>query len=78
MKTYTVLLLCPDYVADEFGKDTYMAHVDATSVENAEDAARLEAKNADAHAGQCPTEIDPDDYAILMVIEGKHMDIKTS
>ena len=24
MKEYTVLLLCPDYVADEFGKETYL------------------------------------------------------
>lgn len=27
MNNYTVLLR-PDYIADEFGKDTYLAHVD--------------------------------------------------
>jgi len=29
MKRYTVLLLRPDYVADGFGEDTYLAHVQA-------------------------------------------------
>jgi hypothetical protein len=28
MNPYTVLLLRPDYIADEFGKDTYMALAD--------------------------------------------------
>jgi len=29
MNRYTVLLLRPDYVADGFGEDTYLAHVRA-------------------------------------------------
>jgi hypothetical protein len=79
MNPYTVLLLRPDYIADEFGKDTYMARVGAESVEQAQRAAQLEAKREDDR--YCtPEEVelggDPDDYAVLMVIEGHHNDIK--
>lgn len=29
MKPYTVLLLRPDYIAEPYGQDTYLAHVNA-------------------------------------------------
>lgn len=75
MKKFTVLLLYPDYMSDNFGQDTCMAHVNAEDVARAQEAAqarmvqiRLEYDEED---GQ-----DPDDYFVLMVIEGHHNDIK--
>ena len=35
MKEYTVLLLYPDYIANEFGKETYLAWVTAQNPEDA-------------------------------------------
>lgn len=70
---YTVLLLRPDYVADNFGQDTFLAHVDEPSVEAAEHAGRVEAYTAD----QSPDEREADDldekfedYHVLFVAEG--------
>ena len=77
MKTYTVLLLRPDYISNAYGADTYMTHFVAASAAKAEDMARAEAHQIDTSDGQGP-DVDPLDYAVLMVIEGKHMDIKTS
>lgn len=79
MKTYTILLLRPDYIADEFGKDTYLTHVRAESVETAEVAAQVEAYTGDCE-GCTEDELAEnfEDYAILLVIEGQHLDIKSS
>lgn len=77
---YTVLILRPDYVADNYGQDTFLSHVDEPSVEAAEHAARVEALTAD----QLPSERDAedlpesfDDYYVLLVVEGWHDDLKT-
>lgn len=72
MKKYTVLLLRPDYIADEFGKDTYLAHVEANSVGGAIAQAQLEAWTAD----DCPDESDCcDDYHALFCTEGHLSDL---
>jgi hypothetical protein len=81
MKTYTVLLLRPDYVADDYGTDTYMTHVDAPTVAAAQAAAQREAVLMDYSPQDEPIDEEEilehmPDYAVLMVIEGKHMDIK--
>lgn len=43
MAPFTVLLLYPDYIAHSFGQDTYLAHVEAASVEGAVFAAQAKA-----------------------------------
>jgi hypothetical protein len=75
MKYYTVLLLRPDYLANPYGTDTYMATIRAPSVHEAELSAQIEAYTVDGgepHEGSFP-----DDYAVLAVIIGNHTDIKT-
>ena len=47
MNNYTVLLLRPDYIADEFGKDTYLAHVVANGAAEAQKLAQAEAWDSD-------------------------------
>ena len=47
MNNYTVLLLKPDYVANQYGEETYLAHVRATSAARAQRFAQIEARDAD-------------------------------
>jgi hypothetical protein len=80
LKPYTVLLLRPDYVANEFGKDTYQAWVTAESVNAAQSAAQLEAFGTDNPDHDPSEEFSstgaPEDYAVLTVIYGHQKDIK--
>jgi hypothetical protein len=46
---YTVILLLPDYVADVFGQDTYLAHVDAPNAPRAVALGQHEACAADGN-----------------------------
>ena len=47
MNNYTVLLLRPDFIADEFGKDTYLAHVRALNTGDAVKLAQMDAFESD-------------------------------
>jgi hypothetical protein len=61
---YSVLLLYPDYLADD-GAETYWAWVVSMSDHGAAEAAKLEAaKDNDVE--------DPNDFLTLAVIEGHH------
>ena len=69
MKKYTLLLLRPDYMADDFGTDTYLAQVKADSVEAAVLAAQAEVAKLDDLA------LSPTDYHPLITTEGWHDDL---
>lgn len=75
---YTVLLLRPDYIADEFGKDTYMAHVEASGVDRAIRTAQFEAVLADEHSLDPGDEdwVDHTDYHVLFVGHHHLQDLK--
>jgi hypothetical protein len=68
-KPYTVLVLRPDYESQNYGQDTFLSHVNAPTVLEAQHLARAEAAEAD----QCEA---PEDYYIQLVIEGHHYDIQ--
>lgn len=68
---YTVLLLRPDYIADAFGQDTYLAHVEAVDPEEAVEVAQREASDADSDKGF----EDLDDYYPLITLIGHHEDL---
>lgn len=74
MNNYTVLLLRPDYIANEFGKDTYLAHVSANGAELAQLAAQVEARDADLPPG-AEDWPNPADYHVLFVALGHHEDL---
>ena len=79
MKQYTVLLLRPDYIADNFGQDTFCAHVVAPTVYSAQRAAQREAIVTDSDSGNPHEEYvrqHMDDYAVLFVAEGHINDLK--
>ena len=69
MKKYSVLLLYPDYVASNYGEETYYDFVEAKSPRDAVIVAQV--------AACLHNELDPkeqhDDFAALLVIEGHHM-----
>lgn len=71
---YTVLLLRPDYIASDYGQDTYLAWVEAPSVEEAQVLAQREAYRSDVPLdddGHDESSCRPD-YHVLLVVEG-HM-----
>lgn len=74
LRTYTVLLLRPDYVTDDYGQDTYMTNVEATTVKTAVRRARLEVLGVDTPNAK-PTRDDLQDYFVLFVAEGRITDI---
>ncbi len=65
-KPFSVLLLYPDYAKDS-GTETYYGFVVAADAMNAVTAAR-----AQAVAAQTGVDIEPDDFAPLLVTEGHH------
>ena len=73
MKKFTVLLLYPDYLASNYGEETYLAHMTAKSVPRAIVAAQREAFDENKLE---PDDGEPIDFAPLMVIEGHHDDIR--
>lgn len=70
-KPYTVLLLRPDYIADNFGSDTYLAYVEAEDVSSAVMIARQSVVSID---GTMPE--NTEDYYVLMVCDGHVNDIR--
>ncbi len=78
MNNYTVLLLRPDYIAAEFGHDTYLAHMQATSVEIACKLAQMDAFETDVAQDDRADFGDDasDDYHVLFVCLGHQEDLK--
>jgi hypothetical protein len=66
-KPYSVLLLYPDYLSDQFGKETYYAFVEATNAIQAIAAAQRQAADAQTAEIDDPTEFRP-----LLVTQGHH------
>lgn len=81
MNNYTVLLLRPDYIADEFGKDTYLAHVVANGPALAAEKAQMEAWVTD-NGGPDEIENDadgePSDYCVLFATLGHHENLTST
>ena len=79
MNHYTVLLLRPDYLADEFGHDTYLAHVTANGATEAMEMAQLEAALGDAEGWSLEEIMEeggsPNDYHVLFATIGHLRDM---
>jgi hypothetical protein len=73
MKPFTVLLLYPDYAAETFGHDTWMAHARARNSKDADLRARRDASNAIANQ---PLAIEHEDWHTLAVFEGHLEDVR--
>jgi len=65
---YTVLVLRPDYMATNYGQDTFLAHVEAAGPAQAQRMARQQAADADHSEGAS------EDYYVLLVLEGHQYD----
>lgn len=79
MKPYTVLLAYPDYLCDEW-LETYMTCVRAATVKEAQLLAQSEASRAQFEGAEDEYDAmespQPDEFIVLAVIEGYHMDVK--
>lgn len=71
---YTILLLRPDYVASNFGQDTFQAWVEADTVEAAETYAQRAAYESDRDDDDIVG--NPADYYVLAVYEGHLSDLR--
>lgn len=67
VRSWTVLLLYPDYLADNYGQETYLTWVNATSAADAEKFAREEAAQANNYEPD-----DAENFAVLFVTLGTH------
>ena len=72
---FTVILLRPDYIADDYGRDIYITHIEVPehNVKQAVEAAKKEAWEIDNSGPNGLDEDpagDPADYHCLVVYEG--------
>jgi hypothetical protein len=72
VKTYTVLLLYPDYLAETFGQETFLACIKAKTVQHAIQRAQKEAFKANPGYRRGH---DLSDFYPLITLEGEHQDI---
>lgn len=75
---YTVILMRPDYMTDNYGQDTWMQAVKAKDPEEAVKLARGEcliADNEGLDEGDADFYGSTDDYFVIAVIRGKHYDL---
>lgn len=82
-QTYTVILLYPDYAAENYGEDTYMTTLEADSVADAQELAQREvaegyfsAEGLDQEDTQDDIDTNYTDWLVIAVIAGRHPDIK--
>ena len=77
MKKYTVILIYPDHVAENYGEEFYTAHVEAKTPKQALAKAREKAL-ADNSLSSDPESDDycnPVDFACVAMFEGHHDDV---
>ena len=72
LRSYSVLLLYPDYMAENYGQDTFLTTVKAQGPEQALEQARQEAAES---YGNSELQ-DPQDMHLLLLCEGEITDIK--
>jgi hypothetical protein len=70
MKNFSVLLLYPDYLTENFGHETYLAHVKALTPRKAIQAARVQCRRG------TPEIADKKDLYVLAVFKGKLEDLQ--
>ena len=69
-KRYTVVLLYPDHMTDDYGTDTYIAWVKAISPSNAVLKAQEQAIRAQGEDVDPENPINPDDFEALVAYRG--------
>jgi hypothetical protein len=72
LKPYSVLLLYPDYMSDNYGQETYFCHVRALNPDEAIENAQAEAVQANTPDGEEPDLSETEDFAPLLVLDGHH------
>lgn len=75
---YTVILMYPDYLTNDYPLETYMTTVRAADPGEAQMRAQEEAwaPHRDAYGDGPDKAVDLDDFYVIATIRGKHADIK--
>jgi hypothetical protein len=71
---YTVILLYPDFLSDNYGEETYVAWVEAESPEEAVKLGQKQVLNANANPEGCRAI----DFYPIFACEGHHRDLSWS
>lgn len=69
MKKYTVILIYPDYLADNYGEEFYIAHVEAETTSRALALAQKYAFESNGGANF------PEDFALCAIFHGHLEDV---
>lgn len=70
MKTYTIMLLYPDYASDQFGREHFVNVVKARTIREAVKKVRKSACEANTTEGNCQIH-DPEDFAVIAAFAGE-------
>ncbi|HJW82452.1 MAG TPA: hypothetical protein VJ396_09430 [Acidiferrobacterales bacterium] len=70
MPKFSVLLLYPDYLANQYGEETFFAHVVADNK-----AAAIQVAQVIAEGGVANDGAKPEDFLPLLVLAGHHDDL---
>ena len=71
-KPYTVILILPDTIAENYGEDYYFGRVRATSPAEAATIAQADAADVNQPDGCNCGSVDPNDFLCVAVFEGHH------
>ena len=72
---YTVLMIVPEYLAENYGEDTYLAYVNAENVEEAQQVAQVEALISLVGEEGIDDDVGTPDFLVCFVCEGHMADI---
>lgn len=74
MKKFSVLLLYPDYIATNYGHETFYVCVEADDVDQAVLKAREDAVRSNSDGGEDTEELMlyKEDFHVLLALEGYH------
>ena len=70
---YTVLMMLPEYLTNQYGEETFMDHTTAPTVAEAQDRAQ---KQAAFSLGEEAEDINPQDFLVIFACEGHVADVK--
>lgn len=78
MKPFTVILLYPDFLSDNYEQETYIAHVLASDPKDAAHAAQLQALEANREDPEDPDfGLDANDFFVMAVFNGHLEDLRS-
>lgn len=70
MQDYTVVLIYPDYIAENYGEEFYIDTVEAESPQDAVKAIQSKAMEANSDSEDGDEQVKPEDFALVACFRG--------